>query len=81
MTVGLDGGKVALIPRVVGGKIVSPEEAFDHFKKTKEQLGIFGSEDAANAYDKQMHEQMGWVGPNNVWPETPEMQQYQYKVK
>jgi len=83
MSIGLDNGKVALVPRVVGGKILSPEDAIEHFKQTKEHLGIFGSEDAANAYDKQMHEQMGWTGPNNQWPEANPIDPntYEYTIK
>lgn len=48
-------GKEVLIPQVVGGKLVSQQEAIDHFKKTGENLGTFDSPDAANAYAEGLH--------------------------
>lgn len=81
MTVGLDGGKVALIPRIVKGQVLSPEQAIEFFKETKQHMGIFGSQEAADQYDMQMHNQLGWTGPNNNWNLTPETANtYEYNV-
>jgi len=57
-----DDGKTILIPTVVNGKIVSNQEAIDHYKKTGENMGTFSSEDAAEEYDKDLHNRMGWNG-------------------
>lgn len=61
-------GKYILIPTIVGGELLDDEAAISHFRNTKENLGVFGSMDAANAYDRQMHDKMGWVGDANQWP-------------
>lgn len=55
ITVGFDDGTY-LIPTVVGGKVVSDEEAIAHFKKTHEHLGKFADEASADAYAQQLHE-------------------------
>lgn len=67
MTVGIDNGRTVLLPRVVNGKILSEKDAFNHFKNTGEHMGLFHSKEAADAYDKKLHEDMGWLGPKNVW--------------
>jgi len=67
MTAGIDNGKTVLIPRVVGGQILSEKDAFNHFRKTGEHMGIFHSQEAADSYDKKLHSDMGWFGPKNVW--------------
>lgn len=67
MTAGLDGGKTALLPRVIEGIMHTPEEAMQHFKDTGEHMGIFNSREAADAFDKQLHEDMGWLGARNKW--------------
>jgi len=54
ISIGTDAGEV-LIPTVVGDKVVSNEEAIDHYKKTGENLGIFKSPDYANAYAESLH--------------------------
>lgn len=51
-----DGDKAVLIPTVVGDKVVSNKEAIDHYKKTKEHLGVFDSEEDADAYAQNLHE-------------------------
>lgn len=64
ISIGLDGGREALIPTVVRGKRVSTQEAIDHFRKTGEHLGIFSSVDAANKYAEALHGRpMGTAGP------------------
>ncbi len=49
-------GKEVLIPTVVNGKVVSNQQAIDHFKKTGEHLGMFKDVASANAYAKSLHE-------------------------
>lgn len=67
MSAGIDNGKTALIPRIVNGKLLSEKEAFDHFRKSGEHMGIFHSPEAADIYDEKIHKQMGWLGPKNKW--------------
>lgn len=57
-------GQHILIPRVSDGAdgkpphIMSPHEALEYYKKTKQHLGIFDSDDAADAYGRgPLHEQ------------------------
>lgn len=66
-TFDLPGGKTILLPRFVNGKVLEPKDAFNHYKKTGEHLGIFHSRDAADLYDELMHKQMGWIGSENKW--------------
>ena len=49
-------GKHYLIPKVVNGRVVSDDEAFNHFIKTGKHLGIFGSRADSDAYAKQLSE-------------------------
>lgn len=56
ISIGTDEGEV-LIPTVVGGKVVSNDEAIAHYKSSGEQLGIFDNEDDANAYAETLHEE------------------------
>lgn len=57
ISIGIGKGEVALIPTVVGDKVVSNEEAIKHYLQTGEHLGIFNSEDAANTYAQKLHEE------------------------
>lgn len=79
MTAGVDGGKVVLLPTIVNGQKLSPKDAFEYYRHTGENLGVFGSQDAADAYDKQMHEQLGWIGTNNNWPKSPNERFYDFR--
>ena len=63
----IEDGKVALLPHIVNGIKLSGKEAFEHFKNTGEHAGIFDSRKAADAFDKALHEQMGWAGKKNKW--------------
>ena len=55
ITVGF-GDKTYVLPTAVGGKIVSNQEAIDHFKQTGEHLGAFATEADADAYAQRLHE-------------------------
>ena len=55
ITVGF-GDKTYVLPTVVGGKVVSNQEAIDHFKQTGEHLGVFGKPEDADAYAQRLHE-------------------------
>jgi hypothetical protein len=55
MGVGEDGGIEVLIPRVVGERILSPEDAIAHYVKSGEHLGKYGSIPAADAAAQQIH--------------------------
>jgi len=48
-----------LIPRVVGGRVLLPQEAVMHYKKTGEHLGKFISAEHATAYAQAIHQGMG----------------------
>jgi hypothetical protein len=50
-------GEAYLIPTVVGGKVVSNKQAISHWQQTGEHLGVFKSEDQANAYGQRLHSQ------------------------
>lgn len=51
-----EGGKEVLVPTVVGGKVVSDEEAKQHYKQTGEHLGKFDSPASADAYAERLHQ-------------------------
>jgi hypothetical protein len=65
-------GKEIVIPRVVGDKILSPEDAIKHFDETGENLGEFDSRQAADEYAKTLHEdqEMKLYGDNYVTPSS-----------
>lgn len=52
-----DDGKEVLIPTVVNGKIVSDDEAIQHYYDTGEYLGKFDTIEEANSYAELLHEQ------------------------
>lgn len=56
ISVGTDRGEV-LIPTVIGGRVVSDDEAVRHYRETGEHLGVFKSARAATAYARKLHEQ------------------------
>lgn len=55
ISIGEDGHTV-LIPTVVGGKVVSDEQAIKYYEDTGEHLGKFKDEASANAYAQGLHE-------------------------
>lgn len=57
ITVTLPDGKAVLIPTVIGGRVVSNEQAIQHFKQSGENLGVFKDEVSADQYANALHEQ------------------------
>lgn len=55
ISIGTDAGEV-LLPTVINGKVVSNQEAIDHYKKTGEHLGIFDTPENADAYSQVLHQ-------------------------
>ena len=61
-----DTGKEILIPTVVNGRIVSDDEAIDHYYETKkrdgigEYLGMFDTWQEADAYAEKLHKRQDW---------------------
>ena len=53
-------GKEVLIPQVVDGKIVSEDEAIEHYFETGEYLGIFDTVEEANEYAEKLHNRQDW---------------------
>lgn len=53
-SVEIDGLEV-LLPTVINGKIVSEEEAIEHYIASGEHLGIFRSPEDAEAYAYMLH--------------------------
>ena len=58
-----ENGKTILLPLIVNGKKVDVKTATDHYHKTGEHMGIFKTEEDAEAYDQGLHNEMGWNGP------------------
>lgn len=53
-----DNGRNVLIPTVIEGRGVVPvEEAIKHYQQTGEHLGMFDSQENADAYAQALHEQ------------------------
>lgn len=61
-------GNTVLLPTIVNGKVLSNQDAIQHYLNTGEHMGIFKTSQDADKYDEQLHNMMGWTGPNNVWP-------------
>lgn len=53
ISIGTDEGEV-LIPTVIGGRVVSDEEAIQHYERTGEHLGVFNSPEEATRYAKKL---------------------------
>lgn len=51
---GTDQGEV-LVPRVVNGKMLSQDDAWKHYQKTGEHMGVFETPEDADAYATQVH--------------------------
>lgn len=77
ITIQTDKGYV-LIPTVVGKKVVSNKAAISHYKKTGQHLGIFTSEQAADQYATNLHDQQAqaYGAAAGDKPPVPALQQY-----
>ena len=51
-----ENGQEVLIPTVVNGRVVSDDEAIDHYHRTGEYLGKFNSIKEADDYAEKLHE-------------------------
>ena len=49
-------GRGINIPTVIGDKVVDPKEAIEHFKKTKQHLGIYRTQQDALDAAQKLHE-------------------------
>lgn len=69
MGIGVDGRQV-LIPTVVGGKVVTNEQAIEHYRQTGENLGTFDTPENANAYAELLHQAQAqqYAPPSGVAP-------------
>jgi len=67
-----EDGKAILLPTVVGGKVVSDEQAIEHYRRTGKNLGVFSSEAAANRYSEALHDQQAqlYLGRPQMPPEV-----------
>lgn len=65
-------GKETLLPRVINGKIVSEDEAIDHYYKTGEHLGRFNTVEEAEAYAEALHrrQEKKYGGQSNEKPKA-----------
>lgn len=54
ISIGTDQGEV-LIPTVIDGRVVSDEEAIQHFEETGENFGTFSTPEEADAYAEALH--------------------------
>ena len=63
MGIGIENGYTMNIPRVVEGRVVSPEEAIKYSRKTGQHLGIYKNKQAAdNAADRLHKDQANLYG-------------------
>ena len=58
-SVNIDGMEV-LLPTVINGKIVSEDEAIEHYYKTGEHLGKFKTVKEAEEYAEKLHNRQDW---------------------
>lgn len=56
ISIGVDEGEV-LIPTVIGDRVVTDDEAIEHFYQTGEHFGIFPTPDEATRYADWLHNQ------------------------
>ncbi len=58
ISIGTDQGEV-VIPTVIGGRVVSDEEAIRHFEQTGENFGIFRTIQDASTFAKELSRSHG----------------------
>jgi hypothetical protein len=54
ITVGI-GNKQVLLPTVIGGKVVSDQQAIKNYRRTSQNLGTFANDPAAERYAQLLH--------------------------
>jgi hypothetical protein len=54
-----DDGTEILVPTVIGDKVVSDQEAIEHYRKTGQHLGKFDTPEHADAYAERLHAAQG----------------------
>ena len=70
-SIGTDRGEV-LIPQIVGGRLLSQQDAIRHYQQTGENLGTFSSPAAADAYAERVHNRDQGLGNMPVpMPQRP----------
>lgn len=55
-------GREVLVPTVVSGKFLTPQEAFARYKQTGQHLGIFDTPANADTYATDLHNQQEKIG-------------------
>jgi hypothetical protein len=73
-------GKETLLPTVIDGKVVSEDEAVEHYLKTGEHLGQFDTVEEADAYAEALHNRQDWYY-NQGGKELMEKQQKELEEK
>ena len=53
-------GKEVLLPTVINGRVVSEDEAIEHYYRTGEYLGKFDTVAEADAYAEELHNRQDW---------------------
>ena len=56
-----ENGKEVLIPTVINGKVVSDEEAIQHYYNTGEYLGKFNTVEEADKYAEELHNKQDFL--------------------
>lgn len=74
-SVNIDGYEV-LLPTVVYGRIISEDDAIDHYFETGEYLGKFLTVEAADEYAERLHERQQWYYGERI----QNMRRYKYDM-
>ena len=68
-------GQAILLPTVgPNGEDWTPQQAVEHYRKTRQNLGVFKDEPSANAYAQQLHEQQAQMYADQPAALSPERQ-------
>lgn len=68
VAVTMQNGRSVLVPTVIGGQQLSPEQAIQRFKQTGQHLGIFANPASANAFAQGGQQAQPNAGLGNVAP-------------
>lgn len=71
-------GHAVLIPTVVGGKVVSNDDAIANWEQTGEHLGVFGDEATADRYAQALHQAQAKRYPSAAAGRSPQPPTYPY---